>query len=673
MTPVDGSAARAAQTEPSRDGGAWIGAEEFEELLAEASLRFACLTWDRAFDAVQDTVEQIRDRFGFDRATYCEFPGSDRIEVVCSTAAPGVSALPTGRVTDTMDWFVRELLANRVIALSDLPRGLPPEAAAEAERCRTQGVRAHLSIPLHVGHRVVAALSFGSLGVPFQCPAEVVRRLSIVGALIATAVDRVRTGHEAHRLQERLRYADRTARTAATATAFAHELTQPIAAILGNAQAGLRYIDADRATPAVREVREVLEAIVRDDRRASETIRAVRRLLSRDEREHEPVDLGDTLREIVALLRPELQQAAVGVETRIVPGVRVLASRLQMQQVAMNLVRNAITAMLTVPASERVLRVEVAHAAHGTARLRVADSGPGVPGERAESLFEPHWTSHADGFGLGLTICRAIVEAHCGDIRLVPRSGRGATFEIDLPELAAEADDRHTPEPSGVRCSPVLASRADAPVVAVVADDEAVRESVARLLSSAGFDVRAWADGRAFLDDPCVKSAGCVLLDLRMPGLRGPDLQLAMRERGHGAPVIYLSDDDDVHEGVEAMKSGAADFLLKPVPADVLIPAVRSAVERDTARRQVSAALAACRSRYERLTARERDVTREVLRGRLNKQIAADLGISEPTVKQHRARVMEKMEVRSVAQLIRACDAILPSAAHPQEAVLARP
>ncbi len=629
----------------------------FERLLASVSIRFACLKPEQVVDAVRETIEEIRDLFGYDRATYSEFPGPNVIEVLCSASAPGTALLPVGRVEDDMRWLRGELLAGRVIALPDLPHGLPPEATVETERCRLQGVRSHLSIPLRVGERVVGALSFAGLERRPSWPPEAIRRLVIVGELMATAIDRVRIEHESRALRERLWHADRVARTSALASAFAHELNQPIAAILSNAQSELRYAESGRSTST--SMREVLEAIVRDVHRASDTIRAVRRLLRRDEGAREPVDVGDALREVVQLLHSELVQRRIRVELRVAADVRVPGNRPQLQQVAFNLVQNAMQAMADVPADDRLLRIDVGEDADGRARIRVQDSGPGVPPSSAGSIFEPLWTSRPDGLGFGLAICRAIVESHGGTIELAPSSSGGATFDIDLPTIDVGAK-RGSAAAAIVLAPGEPTARHDARFVAVVDDDAALRSGVERLLESEGFRVRTWADGRTLLDDAALDDAACVLLDVRMPGLSGPEVHRALRERGLAMPVIYLTADDDVLDGVGAMKRGAADFLLKPVPADVLITAVRSALERDAATRERSRELDARRARYDRLTGRERDVMHEVLRGRLNKQIAVDLGISEPTVKQHRARVMEKMEVRSVAELIRACEAIVP-------------
>lgn len=194
------------------------------------------------------------------------------------------------------------------------------------------------------------------------------------------------------------------------------------------------------------------------------------------------------------------------------------------------------------------------------------------------------------------------------------------------------------------------------PQVFVIDDEPDVRDSLARLLRSDGWRVLAFGSAREFLDALDPLALGCILLDVNMPGMSGPELHEALQARHVGLPIIYLTGRSSVPISVQAMKRGALDFLEKPVDADALLPAIRSAVERHRmahARllRQADTAL-----RLGLLTAREREVMDEVIRGRLNKQIAGDLGIAEKTVKVHRGRVMEKMRVRSVAELVRLCN-----------------
>ncbi|QDH70446.1 response regulator transcription factor [Lysobacter alkalisoli] len=192
--------------------------------------------------------------------------------------------------------------------------------------------------------------------------------------------------------------------------------------------------------------------------------------------------------------------------------------------------------------------------------------------------------------------------------------------------------------------------------VLLIDDDAAVRNGLVRLIRSAGWNATPFASAEEFLASDATDDLGCIVLDIRMPGLTGPELHAWMREHDISLPVIYLSGFCDIRTSVQAMKLGASDVLEKPADADVLLQAIAAAVERhrqDCSRRQASDAFG---TRLGTLSVREREVMNHVILGRLNKQIAADLGISEKTVKVHRGRMMAKMRVRSVAELVHQCD-----------------
>ena len=191
------------------------------------------------------------------------------------------------------------------------------------------------------------------------------------------------------------------------------------------------------------------------------------------------------------------------------------------------------------------------------------------------------------------------------------------------------------------------------PTVFVVDDDAAVRKAVARLLHSVRIEVAVFASPVEFLAAYDPDAPGCLLLDLEMPGLNGLELQQELAGRGGALPIIFLSAYGDVPISVRAMKAGAVDFLTKPVRDEVLRAAVRAAFEKDRLARLARAELASIDARLATLTSREYEVLKGVIAGQLNKQIAGDLGTVEHTIKVHRARVMEKMKVQSVAELVR--------------------
>lgn len=193
----------------------------------------------------------------------------------------------------------------------------------------------------------------------------------------------------------------------------------------------------------------------------------------------------------------------------------------------------------------------------------------------------------------------------------------------------------------------------DAPVVFVVDDDSTLLRALTRLIAANGLDVQPFNSPAAFLNAHDFRQPGCAVIDVAMPDLDGLQLQEKMIERGSQRPIIFLTGHGDVPTSVRAMKAGAVDFLTKPVDEKVLLSAIAVAIEKDATIRKSEAELEALRHQYASLTLRESQVFAHVVAGRLNKQIAGDLGIVEKTVKVHRAHVMEKMGARSLADLVR--------------------
>jgi FixJ family two-component response regulator len=193
-------------------------------------------------------------------------------------------------------------------------------------------------------------------------------------------------------------------------------------------------------------------------------------------------------------------------------------------------------------------------------------------------------------------------------------------------------------------------------LVGIVDDDPSVRKGLARLVKSAGYRVEVFASARDFLTGPQQEDPCCLVLDVRMPGLTGLELQEALAVAGRRMSIVFVSGHGDVPGSVRAMKAGAIDFLTKPVDSRELLGAIERAVAKAVTARREQAGATDVQGRLETLTAREAQVFALVVTGMLNKQIAAELGIVEKTVKVHRARVMEKMQAGSLAELVRLAD-----------------
>ena len=191
------------------------------------------------------------------------------------------------------------------------------------------------------------------------------------------------------------------------------------------------------------------------------------------------------------------------------------------------------------------------------------------------------------------------------------------------------------------------------PTVFIVDDDASVLKGLRRMIEGAGLKVATFDSSQQFLDCHDPNAPGCLLLDVEMPGLNGIELQRSLAKRGGILPIIFLTGYGDVPKGVQAMKRGAVDFLTKPADEKELLAAIGQAFDRDRVLRQERRDLADIHGRLATLTAREREVLAYIVSGRRNKEVAADLGTVEKTIKVHRGRVMEKLQVRSLAELVR--------------------
>jgi FixJ family two-component response regulator len=204
----------------------------------------------------------------------------------------------------------------------------------------------------------------------------------------------------------------------------------------------------------------------------------------------------------------------------------------------------------------------------------------------------------------------------------------------------------------------------DEATVYIIDDEAEVRDSLARLLASADYNVTECASAGEYLLCPAAAGAACILLDVDMPGVTGPELHELLRRRGTSVPIIYLTGRSSISIGVQAMKQGALDFLEKPVDESALLAAIEGALDEHRRMLRERSRNVELSARLARLSAREYEVMRHVVAGRLNKQIAGDLSIAEKTVKVHRGRVMAKMQAKSLAELVHLCDELAATGAY---------
>lgn len=283
-------------------------------------------------------------------------------------------------------------------------------------------------------NRDLTALRKDGTEIPVEIGLNPVR--SGEGPLTLAAIVDLSQRYELRRKQQELEHIGRVSTMGEIAASLAHELNQPLTAILSNAQAGLRLLDRPGTDQA--EIREILQDVVADDKRAGAVIGTLRTMLRRGKTEPRRMDLAATVRDVLVLLNSELVGQHVEMETDLAQDSFVLADRTQTEQVLLNLVMNAIDAMRQQPAHERRLRITLARTGQNTATVAVRDSGTGIAGDDLEKVFDAFWTTKSLGMGMGLAVCKSIIESYGGRIWVEPNKDRGVTFFFTLP-LAREA------------------------------------------------------------------------------------------------------------------------------------------------------------------------------------------------------------------------------------------
>lgn len=470
--------------------------------------------------------------------------------------------------------------------------------------------------------------------------------------VILRDISEIRQAEEsAAQRREEVAHMDRVGLLAEVSASLAHEINQPLAAILATAQALKRQIHADAS--CLEDTDEAISDVIADTQRAAKIVQRMRVLMKPGERKDEVIDFSQIVTETERLLRSEtiIRQTKLTIE--LAPDLpAVIGDRIQLQQVLMNLLMNAFDAMEERDPGDRLLSVHVCYPGSRSVEVCVRDNGVGFDSESYQRLLEPFYSTKEEGLGMGLAISKTIVQSHGGKLWAQNNRESGAAFYFTIPVasgvgVVAAGTHEHEHEPERKD------DNSDVAMVFVVDDDPSVRKAIGMLIGAAGYAVETFESAHAFLHREHYSGNGCLVIDLHMPGQSGLDLQTTLNTRKYTMPIIFMTGAGDTSSGVLAMKQGAMDFLSKPIDDEVLISTIARAIEADRQGRDQYAQHVAARQKAAMLTKREAEIMDLVVSGLRNKQIAATLGISEKTVKVHRGHVMQKLEARTVTDLVR--------------------
>jgi signal transduction histidine kinase len=395
----------------------------FEKLLSSLAAAFSHLSAVDFDPAVQRGLRQVVDFLGVDRGTLIEFTRDG-------------TATRSWAVEEWMDvgefpWMTARLQCGEVINVSQVEE-LPDEAAVDRKSYLLNRVKPQVAVPLLVSGIVVGGLIFSTVGAERAKSDELIQQLQLLGEVFANALSRKQSELEAVRLRQDLTHIGRVSALGELTASLAHELSQPLTAILSNAQAALHFLDADAVE--LDKVREILCDIVADDKRAAAVISGLRALLKKGETEFVPLDLNEIVGAVAWLMRSDTIMRNVSMSLELASDLpKACGDRVQLQQVVLNLVLNGLEAMREPHEGARTLVIRTARDGAAALRVTVQDSGPGIAEKDLAHIFEPLYTTKSEGLGMGLAIVRTIVNAHGGAVGAENCSEGGASLRFTLP------------------------------------------------------------------------------------------------------------------------------------------------------------------------------------------------------------------------------------------------
>ncbi len=408
----------------------------FEGLVSGLSARFVNIPYEQVDSEIEDGLRQIVEFFRVDHSTLLRIlPGKASFQITHDASSDGIPPVPVGvELSRSLYPWAYEKLAEKheVVSISRLD-DLPVEANVDRQTCIEWGLRSYVNIPILTGESV-GLIHVSSVKSERVWPEGLFPRLRLLGEIFVNALERKRAEIEVTRARLELLHVERSLRLNEMTASLAHELNQPLAAILSNAQAALRFLKSDKLD--LNEFQEIMQDIISDDQRAGNVIRSLRSMMKREEGEKRPIVLNDILNDVIQIFRSEAIFRNVHIEIECDGSLPpVFGDKGQLQQVVLNLIMNGAEAMSRNLPEQRKLILGTQRKDHSI-WVSVRDFGPGIDKENLERVFEPFFTTKGTGLGMGLAVCTSIIKSHGGRIWAENNSDGGATFFFELPVIS---------------------------------------------------------------------------------------------------------------------------------------------------------------------------------------------------------------------------------------------
>jgi len=411
----------------------------FETLLAEQAATFSRVSGPDVDREIERALRRMADFLAVDWSTLTEYSEDSRTARVTHWwTAEGMDPQPVALGFGEIPWTVAQLRRGATVRFTQVGELPEVEAAVDRQTYRRLGVKSQVAIPLTVEGIVIGALAFSAVAGERAWRDEFVQRLQLLGEVFANTLSRRRAEMEGQRLRQDLAHIGRVSTVGELTASLAHELRQPLTGIMTNAQAARRFLEI--APLDIGELRNILGDIIADDRRAADVIQRLRDMLRKGDRRLTLLDLNDLIRGVSRLLSSDAVIRNVVVALDLAPDpVTVNGDRVQLEQVVLNLLVNAMDAMAEAPGADRTIVVRTQTDGDAAVHVAVQDAGMGLRDGTQERVFEPFFTTKPTGMGMGLSVSKSIIEAHGGAIWATNNPTRGATFHFSLPEPVKRA------------------------------------------------------------------------------------------------------------------------------------------------------------------------------------------------------------------------------------------